>query len=340
MSAFEYALIALGSNIGDRQAHIDKAIDKISIHNEVVLSSDFYENPSQEGAGGDDFYNAAVLIKTQFGPKDLLADLFNIETEIDPEREMRGRKFARIIDLDILLFGDKEINEASLEVPHPRMHLRDFVMLPLENLLQKISGKISISKIAEEKLALYKSEEQKRVRDLMQKKIKGFDFNIRRMYLEDLDRVVELDPVIFGKVHWTRNIFTNELANPNAIYYVAENDGKVCGYIGTWIVLDEMHILTLGVDPEMRRKKIAEHLLLAVMDSAYENKIRALTLEVRESNIAAQKLYGKYGFQKHGLRKNYYEDNRESAVLLWTPDIDTCGYLKLLSNSIQLQQPV
>ena len=74
-----------------------------------------------------------------------------------------------------------------------------------------------------------------------------------------------------------------------------------------------------------------------MISTAYENEIRAITLEVRETNLAAQKLYDKFGFQRHGFRKNYYEDNRESALILWTEDLDNLDYMKFLTEGLKLK---
>ncbi|MBT6842873.1 MAG: ribosomal protein S18-alanine N-acetyltransferase [Candidatus Melainabacteria bacterium] len=158
---------------------------------------------------------------------------------------------------------------------------------------------------------------------------------IRKMYLSDVDRVAELDPIVFGEMHWTRNIFTNELANPNASYFVASkldeagvDTSEVLGYGGAWHVLDEMHIMTLGTDPDYRRQKIAESIIIALIADAIAAKIKSISLEVRLSNAAAQKLYARYDFQQQGIRKNYYESDGESALILWTPDIQTDEFQK------------
>ncbi len=155
--------------------------------------------------------------------------------------------------------------------------------------------------------------------------------HIRPMQLADLDRIMEIEPLAFGSHHWTRGNFTRELDNQIATYLVAEktchperSEGSpVLGYIGVWIVVDEMHIVTLAVDPNQRRQGIAEALLLSALDYAQQNNVRAITLEVRASNLAAQELYRKYSFQRQGLRPNYYEDNKEAALLLWTEDLNT-----------------
>ena len=180
------------------------------------------------------------------------------------------------------------------------------------------------------------------------------------MQLSDLDAIMEIEPQSFGTHHWTRENFLREMDNGIATYLVAEqirrhpehsegsidsnlgvlhcvqddtscqllrfaqNDKSIAiGYIGVWIVIDEMHIVTLAVAPSHRRQGIAEALLLSVLDLAQKHNIRGVTLEVRLSNLPAQNLYRKYSFQRQGLRPNYYEDNKEAALLLWTEDLST-----------------
>lgn len=161
---------------------------------------------------------------------------------------------------------------------------------------------------------------------------------VRRMYLDDLDRVCKIEPQAYGTHHWTRNNFVQELENEKAIYLVAERDGKVVGYAGAWIIVDEMHVVTVATDPEVTRQGIAEALLIEQLQIALLNKVRALTLEVRLSNIPAQNLYRKYGFESMGMRKNYYEDNQESALIMWTEDINLSKYQNLLEERIQTFQ--
>lgn len=167
------------------------------------------------------------------------------------------------------------------------------------------------------------------------------NLHIRRMMLEDLDRVVEIEPLAFGSHHWTRHDFAQELNNDFASYLIAElvpqeNDGQgdLIAYGGAWEVVDEMHITTLATDPNHRRKYGAESIITAFIDQALKNKIRGITLEVRVSNEAAQKLYGKYGFQSMGRRKRYYQDNHEDALLLWTEDLQTDSFKTLFSKNI------
>jgi [ribosomal protein S18]-alanine N-acetyltransferase len=100
----------------------------------------------------------------------------------------------------------------------------------------------------------------------------------------------------------------------------------VAGFIGVWFMVDETHIVTVAVRESERRKGIGEMLLLAAFDLSREKEVPALTLECRVSNTAAQALYEKYGFQRLGIRKRYYTDNNEDALIMTTPSIEDAAY--------------
>jgi ribosomal-protein-alanine N-acetyltransferase len=88
-----------------------------------------------------------------------------------------------------------------------------------------------------------------------------------------------------------------------------------------WVILDEAHVTTIAVDPLHRRQRIGERLLVALIDEAMKRGARWVTLEVRKSNLGAQTLYRKYGFKDIGIRKGYYSDNREDAIVMWTGNL-------------------
>ena len=108
--------------------------------------------------------------------------------------------------------------------------------------------------------------------------------------------------------------FEAELIKPYGLHLIAETDEGLKGYIFCWQVADELHIANLAVDPEYRHHGIAQKLVIAAIDQA--GSITFVYLEVRESNIAARRLYEKLGFQSMGIRKKYYSDNHEDAVLM------------------------
>ena len=93
------------------------------------------------------------------------------------------------------------------------------------------------------------------------------------------------------------------------------------GYAGCWHIFEEAHITTLSVNPDYRKKGVAQNLLFAIIDDCYKNKIKYITLEVRESNVPAISLYEKNGFKSIGTRKGYYQDNNENALIMFTENI-------------------
>jgi ribosomal-protein-alanine N-acetyltransferase len=120
---------------------------------------------------------------------------------------------------------------------------------------------------------------------------------------------------------WSEHAYLTEIHNHAAHYVVAVLDDCIVGYAGMWLVMDEAHITTLGVAPSYRRRKIAEQLLINILEEAKRRGARRATLEVRESNQAAQSLYKKYGFVPIAIRRGYYTDNRENAVVMWIEDL-------------------
>lgn len=145
---------------------------------------------------------------------------------------------------------------------------------------------------------------------------------IRRMEKSDVDEVVRLEGLSYGEHHWSKESFYNELANNLAHYYCAvDENNTLLGYAGCWHIFEEAHITTLSVHPEQRKKGIAQSLLFSVIDDCYKNKIKYITLEVRESNVPAISLYEKNGFKSIGTRKNYYQDNNENALIMFTENI-------------------
>lgn len=138
---------------------------------------------------------------------------------------------------------------------------------------------------------------------------------------KDLDGVVEVSSVSL-KESWTHDAFKKELSNPLAKYLVARQDGQIVGFAGVWTIVDEGHITNIAVHPDFRKQKIGSDLVKTLIEHCDNWGCHALTLEVRESNLPAQGLYKKFGFIEEGLRKNYYHDNKESAVIMWKRDIN------------------
>lgn len=160
---------------------------------------------------------------------------------------------------------------------------------------------------------------------------------IRRMSLEHLDHILEIEPIAFGSHHWSKQSFVNELTNSSGYYFVAidTDTNKLCGYSGFWLIGEEAHITTLAVHPDLLRKYIGEIMLINDIEQAQNVGASWLTLEVRVSNLAAQNLYYKYGFKNLGTRKRYYQDNDEDALVLWAENIGSTEYKKNISNRYQ-----
>ena len=141
---------------------------------------------------------------------------------------------------------------------------------------------------------------------------------IDEMKLDDIDAVQLVERASFP-VPWPANAFRHELTqNRNAFYIVAREGDHIVGYAGLWLSLDEAHITTFAVLPDHRRRRIGERMLLSLFARAEKLGAEWLTLEVRASNLPAQRLYEKYGFRPAGVRRRYYSDNNEDAIIMWT----------------------
>ena len=115
---------------------------------------------------------------------------------------------------------------------------------------------------------------------------------------------------------WSENSVASELENPLSLWLIAEEDGAVCGYVGSQTVLDETDMMNIAVRPDCRRKGIAAALIAELVSRLKARGSRVLRLEVRESNFSAIALYEALGFTQLGLRKNYYRNPKENALIL------------------------
>ena len=128
-------------------------------------------------------------------------------------------------------------------------------------------------------------------------------------------QVAELEKICFSDP-WSENSVASELNNPLSVWLVAEENGIVCGYVGSQTVLDETDMMNIAVHPDFRRKGIAAALIAELVRLLKERGSRILRLEVRESNAPAISLYETMGFTQLGLRKNYYRNPKENALIL------------------------
>ena len=133
------------------------------------------------------------------------------------------------------------------------------------------------------------------------------------MTTEDAKGLAELDLLCFN-VPWSEKSFLEEAKNPLARYFVAKQEDKIVGYGGIWLVSGEGQITNIAVHPDMRKKGIASKILEQLIKSSED--CSQMFLEVRESNIAAIKLYEKYGFKNCGVRKNFYHSPVENGIIM------------------------
>ncbi|HOA55038.1 MAG: ribosomal protein S18-alanine N-acetyltransferase [Acetivibrionales bacterium] len=140
---------------------------------------------------------------------------------------------------------------------------------------------------------------------------------IVRARKEHIDDIAVVENLSF-RIPWSRQSLTAEfMHNDNAVYFCALIDGKAVGYAGMWQVCDEGHITNIAVHPEFRCIGIGSALVEALLKEAESRGLTALTLEVRKSNSRARSIYMKYGFEDGGMRKAYYSDNNEDAIIMW-----------------------
>ncbi|HEV3195938.1 MAG TPA: ribosomal protein S18-alanine N-acetyltransferase [Candidatus Cybelea sp.] len=160
-------------------------------------------------------------------------------------------------------------------------------------------------------------------------------FSIARMTPSDVAAVTRIERASFSTI-WPADAFYNELStNKLAHYFVGRFNENIVAYGGIWVILEDSHITTLAVDPEHRGRRFGEVLLLRLIDEAIERGSAWLTLEVRESNTVAQRLYRKYGFTTVTMRTGYYSDDNESALIMWAGSLKSELYrnrLRVLRN--------
>lgn len=120
-----------------------------------------------------------------------------------------------------------------------------------------------------------------------------------------------------GRAWWSR-LRARAASEPRA----AETGDVFAGYCGAWFHVDQLHVVTVAVDPARQGHGIAQRLLLECFDRAIEAELRNVTLEVRTSNVRAQEIYRRFGFQQVGIHRAYYANNREDAIVMLTPDLD------------------
>ena len=129
-------------------------------------------------------------------------------------------------------------------------------------------------------------------------------------------QVAELEKICFGSAAWSEKSVASELTNALAFWLVAVDGGRVAGYVGSQTVCDETDMMNVAVHPDFRRQGIGEKLVEQLVTELKSIGSHALMLEVRVSNAPAIGLYEKMGFLQVGLRKNYYRNPKEDAMIL------------------------
>lgn len=139
---------------------------------------------------------------------------------------------------------------------------------------------------------------------------------VRYMCEKDLEQVSEIEKEVFS-IPWSLEAFQDSLLLKHTIYLVAAEGDKVLGYCGMYHVMNEGEIVNVAVAPEFRRQQVAKKLLEFLFFESVKREIDSFFLEVRESNAPAIGLYESFGFEQVGIRKNFYEQPRENAIVMW-----------------------
>ena len=143
---------------------------------------------------------------------------------------------------------------------------------------------------------------------------------LRRLVLDDLETIDEIERRAYP-TPWSRSMFAGELAKPSSIclgaFDLDGEDGKLCGFLIVSRYVDAWHVMNVATDPDHRGRGIATMLLERLFDLTADDARRGYTLEVRVSNTGAIRLYESLGFHGRGVRRAYYTDNREDAMIMW-----------------------
>ena len=157
---------------------------------------------------------------------------------------------------------------------------------------------------------------------------------VGRMRRRHLRGVMTIERQVYARP-WSPNLFVAEMTEPsNRSYLVARIDKVVVGYGGLICYGDEAHVTNIAVDPQQHRHKIGTRVLHELIQGAVELGGRAVSLEVRVTNWGAQRLYGRFGFHPVGIRRNYYQELNEDALIMWTDDIRTPEYQQRLRSIV------
>jgi ribosomal-protein-alanine N-acetyltransferase len=158
------------------------------------------------------------------------------------------------------------------------------------------------------------------------------ELELTRMRRRHLRRVLAIESQVYPRP-WSASLFLSELAQRSArTYLVAKVDGEVIGYAGMMFMGHEAHVTNIAVDPAFHSRKAGTRLLLAIITEAIARGAQVISLEVRVSNRVAQSMYQKFGFSGVGIRKGYYIETNEDALIMTVPDARSTEYRLRLQN--------
>ena len=150
--------------------------------------------------------------------------------------------------------------------------------------------------------------------------------DVSRMRRRHLRGVMAIERRVYARP-WSPNLFVAEMSDSaNRCYLVARSGRDILGYAGLICYGEEAHVTNVAVEPAHHRRKIATRLMYDLITSAIDMGAGAVSLEVRVSNWGAQRLYARFGFRPVGVRRNYYQELQEDALIMWTDDVRTPGY--------------
>ncbi|MBK8190329.1 MAG: GNAT family N-acetyltransferase [Vampirovibrionales bacterium] len=159
---------------------------------------------------------------------------------------------------------------------------------------------------------------------------------IRRLETRDIELLMAIESVSFGRFFWSADIFHRELRNPGSRYYALTDDrespDRLIGYNGLWKMRDEAHFTTVAIHPHLRRRSLGELMHCHLLGVSVKEGVRWITTEIRGANVGSQNLCYKYGFYAVGLRRRYYQDNEEDALVMVSPDLRSHAWQTLYNR--------
>ena len=160
----------------------------------------------------------------------------------------------------------------------------------------------------------------------------GAEITLAPMRRRHLRSVLRIEGLVYPRP-WSASLFMSELAlRGTRSYHVARAGNAVVGYSGLMLGSEDAHVTTIAVDPGWQRRGIGIRLMLNLAHTSLERGARNMTLEVRVGNTGAQALYHQFGFAPAGIRKNYYSETNEDALVMWATDIDSPAYRQRLAS--------